>query len=244
MMPNNKKNHGFTLVELSIVLVVIALLVAGITAGQKLVKQGKFRQVITEAHEYKSAIHAFQLKYSGLPGDIGNASSYWPSCDGTATNCNGNEDGKITRTTSSDSQLEYYRAWQQLSDSGLIPGSYTGIGYNTTYTGIAGTNVPKGPMAGSAYHLNYEGNFLATYRNLITLANTTSNNVPRSSALVPADAYAIDKKADDGLPNSGSVGAHWSSADGYGGDFCRDGSPGVYELTEKRVACRLGFEIQ
>jgi prepilin-type N-terminal cleavage/methylation domain-containing protein len=72
------KQHGFTLVELSIVIVIIGLIVAGVTAGQSLVAAAKIQSQITELKKYEVAYNIFKLEYNAVPGDMSNAISYWP----------------------------------------------------------------------------------------------------------------------------------------------------------------------
>lgn len=92
IQPKRDKQQGFTLVELSIVIVIIGLIVAGIVGGQTLVKQAQLRSVYADANKYKVAINAFKLEYNQLPGDMDNAHDYWPGCNSgaTAAQCNGN----------------------------------------------------------------------------------------------------------------------------------------------------------
>ena len=65
---NNKK--AFSLIELSIVLIIIGLLVAGITGGQSLIKSAKMRTITTEIRNYEQALNSFYLLKGYLPGDI------------------------------------------------------------------------------------------------------------------------------------------------------------------------------
>lgn len=60
---------GFTLVELSIVLVIIGLLVGGILIGQSLVESAKVSSFIASIGRHDAAISGFQAKYKGLPAD-------------------------------------------------------------------------------------------------------------------------------------------------------------------------------
>lgn len=82
-----QKQNGFTLVELSIVIVIIGLIVAGVVGGQTLVTQAKFRAIVNDFNKYNVAVNAFMLEYNEKPGDMANATSFWP---GLTNNGNGN----------------------------------------------------------------------------------------------------------------------------------------------------------
>ena len=56
---NNNNNKAFSLIELSIVLIIIGLLVAGIIGGQSLVESAKIRNYLTEMKQYQVAVNAF-----------------------------------------------------------------------------------------------------------------------------------------------------------------------------------------
>lgn len=135
---SKKYNSGFTLVELSIVIVIIGLIVGGVVAGQGLVLQSKLRRSISEVDNIKKAHTAFKLEYDALPGDMVNASSYWSG----ATNGDGN--GKI--------DTESFLAWRHLILSGIYPGSYTGI---ATVPAVAGQNVPTTPFGANSGKTSY-----------------------------------------------------------------------------------------
>jgi len=64
------KRGGFTLIELSIVLVIIGLLVSGVLVGRDLIAAAELRSQISQIEGYNTAVRTFQLKYGGLPGDL------------------------------------------------------------------------------------------------------------------------------------------------------------------------------
>ncbi|PZP83692.1 MAG: type II secretion system protein, partial [Azospirillum brasilense] len=55
--------HGFSLVELSIVLVILGLLTGGILGGQSLIRAAELRTISTDANRYITAAQTFRDKY-------------------------------------------------------------------------------------------------------------------------------------------------------------------------------------
>ncbi len=156
-------SFGFTLIELSIVLVIIGLIIGGILVGQDLIKAANLRSLLSETEKIQTAVYTFKQKYACLPGDCDKATMFWGTsagaCDGfgdtnvngTAT-CNGNGDGYIGDVSivcagSAPSLClgyEYYRFWQHLSNAELVKGKYTGVSAPGTGTGVPvpDSNVP------------------------------------------------------------------------------------------------------
>ena len=69
MMKASTAQPGFSLVELSIVLVILGLLTGGILAGQSLIRAAELRSISTDYSRYIAAVQAFRDKYFALPGD-------------------------------------------------------------------------------------------------------------------------------------------------------------------------------
>jgi prepilin-type N-terminal cleavage/methylation domain-containing protein len=59
---------AFTLIELSIVLIIIGLLIVAITSGSSLIRNAKLRSITNEAKQYQVAVNSFYMKFDEYPG--------------------------------------------------------------------------------------------------------------------------------------------------------------------------------
>ncbi|MEQ8508550.1 MAG: prepilin-type N-terminal cleavage/methylation domain-containing protein [Rhodospirillaceae bacterium] len=66
---NKNLARGFTLIEMSIVLVIIGLIIGGILKGQEIIESSRQKNVITQIDAVRSAVNTFGDKYNALPGD-------------------------------------------------------------------------------------------------------------------------------------------------------------------------------
>ena len=104
------KKSAFSLIELSIVLVILGLLVAGVTGGSALVKAAQLRSIITESQQIKTSVKAFYTLYNALPGDYNSgrgddiAFDASPATSGIQIQ-NGNGDGYISYTVPSSTDV-------------------------------------------------------------------------------------------------------------------------------------------
>ena len=130
---------GFSLVELSIVLVILGLLTGGILTGQHLIHAAGLRSFSTDYSLYRTAFETFRQKYFGLPGDFKDASLFW------GDDCNGNETGTDTCSGDGNGAIggdEQFTLWKHLNESGVLTNSMTGVpGDPQIYE--PGINVPK-----------------------------------------------------------------------------------------------------
>lgn len=62
--------NGFTLIELSIVLVIIGLIVGSVLVGQDLIRASEIRATITQIERYQTVTNTFRGKFNALPGDM------------------------------------------------------------------------------------------------------------------------------------------------------------------------------
>lgn len=86
---SNTHANGLTLIELSVSLVIIALIIGGILVGRDLIREAEIRRTIGQIEEFNTAVNAFKLKYGCLPGDCVADTS------GFDSRANGNGDGVI-----------------------------------------------------------------------------------------------------------------------------------------------------
>lgn len=219
--------YGFSLVELSIVLVILGLLTGGILSGQSLIRAAELRSLTTQTSQYIAAVHTFRDRYQGLPGDMRNAVKFWGAQAGTSTDgydatcaglttaatgtatCNGDGNGMIGH--SSTTYYERFRFWQHMANAGLVEGTYSGIaGPNTEgRQALVGTNVPSARLSSVGYYALYVGNssvfFAPINANIITVGSATINWTLGSTRLKPEEVWNIDTKIDDGRPAYGRI---------------------------------------
>ena len=113
----SRRQHGFTLVEIAIVLVIIGLLLGGVLKGQGLIDSAKVKNIIQQSNALTAAVNAYQDKFRALPGDDIQGTTHVPNSAG-----NGNGDGQI-----GDGQpREFTLAPQHLALGGFITGSFNG----------------------------------------------------------------------------------------------------------------------
>ena len=173
--------RGFTLVEISIVLVIIGLIAGGIMAGSNLIHAAGLKKVIEEEQNIVQATLLFKQKYTFLPGDFPEATTIWgmaPSASSPAASdaacaaldatspsqgtntCNGNGDGKIGNGSDTAAMHEHFRYWQHLSNAGLIDGKYTGVARaGSPIEATIGVNVPVSKFNGLGWfggRVNYD----------------------------------------------------------------------------------------
>ncbi|MFM9887929.1 MAG: prepilin-type N-terminal cleavage/methylation domain-containing protein, partial [Burkholderiales bacterium] len=73
-----RKEAGFTLVEIAIVLVIIGLLLGGILKGQEMITQARIKNLINDFNGITAAYFSYQDRYKSAPGDDLSAATRWP----------------------------------------------------------------------------------------------------------------------------------------------------------------------
>lgn len=177
---STRHQTGYSLIELSMVLVIIGLLVAGLMKGNELIVQARLRNIAGSFDGLSQAILSYQERYRVLPGDDPSAQSRWPSSasngDGNRIICGAYHGGSGGISCSGNSQ-ESALLWQHLRLAGLLAGS--------------GTTPPDHPGPG-AFGIQASG--MGINRHLLC-----ANGLPASTAA------SLDRQFDDGIANQGLV---------------------------------------
>jgi prepilin-type N-terminal cleavage/methylation domain-containing protein len=236
-------NKGFTLIELSIVLVIIGLLIGGVLVAQSLISSTKISSQISQIQQFDTALANFETKYNGLPGDS------------NIFSVTGDNDGRIEGFSGLAAE-ESILFWNHLSLSGLKTHRGAGDNYSSSGTNgivITGSNanspeavlgentavVPQldtGNYTDNGHFLNYY-----TFANCAGVTNnSTSINSCRPTQVSGSDIIALDVKLDDGAANSGQMRATVASQAGFYQITDNDGFGLNPDHTEATFIIRMG----
>ncbi len=240
----SRKESGFTLVELAIVMIIIGLLIGGILKGQELIANARVSASVAQLKGIDGAISTFRDAYNQFPGDMLVPATRLPNCTGAPCNAAGNADGRLANVPSlvQTLTLEGTVLWAQLAAADII-----------------GDVVPQAAalqLGQSHPEFEISGGLRVGFSPAGALANRTATAVARaghyigtgniaavtgaggSLALTPGQAFRIDTKIDDGQPNTGTVL-------GAGGTACAAAlvvSP--YLTNADQVLCDIYVRVQ
>jgi len=216
---------GFTLIELSIVLVIIGLIVGAILVGMDMIKAAELRSTISQVQKYQAAVNTFQTKYGALPGDMlsAQAVAFGFFSETTLAGTRGHQDGNGFIEGGCGGcnlgQGEALSFWVHLSQANLIDGSL-GTSPNATIvptTGAVTANVtvpsqslPASKITPTQYFIIfYTGSAIFNYFYLTPVMTIPTSGAYTFGAvgITPIQAYNMDVKLDDGIPITGVVAA-------------------------------------
>jgi|SRR5579871_4870945 len=237
-MSHRSSAGGFTLIEMSIVLVIIGLIVGGILIGRDLISAAAVRAQVAQIGKYNSAANTFRDKFGGLPGDLPApyANQFGFQARGLYTG-EGDGNGIITGIFvdapnssfgASEGAGETVMFWVDLSTARLIDGGFNTASANALSGVVTLTSTPNVSAYLPQARIG-QGNYLYVWSGGINGSNNAvgdGNNYFGISAAVSisagcggclistpglsvTQAYDIDRKVDDGYPQTGRVLAQY-----------------------------------
>lgn len=210
-MSLTRGKSGFTLVELSIVIIIIGLITGGVLGARSLIGSSERQSLIKELRNIDVATLAFQLEYDSIPGDMRDAYDYWgANCAASAASCNGNGNKQVSRCESTEER----KFWNHIVLSEIFnKEDYAPIGslsfHKLKYKDSMVMPLYKQPycdqpgfqyFGASYYNLrNQHAMYLMEADSDSTVGTWTHGGISAN------ELYKIDKKIDDGLPYQGTV---------------------------------------
>lgn len=181
-----KSQRGFTLVELSIVLVIIGLIIGGVLTGQQIIQNARITNALNAIQAYQAQFQTYQQNFGALPGDDPSAATRFPNVTPVLSNGNGNGalSGDYDSTIAAD---ETRQVWADLRAASLVKNQIT----SSSSTAIQ----PPNPFGGIF------GFQTSAFNGAFTATTLCLNSVPSAAA------QTIDTQLDDGSPNTGAIQA-------------------------------------
>ena len=259
-----KTTLGFTLLELSVVLFIMALIVGGILTGRTMIQNAKLTQTINQMTDIQQAVSNFRDQYHGYPGDLKNAATVLPTINGIAP-VSGNGDGYIGTPGYNNIDLDspgfYGERAQFFTQLGLA--GFTQL-YDPTSL-VPGVGFPAPPLhPATGMIAGTEWGSTTNWSNMSGLVNFAQDpmylfiGVCKPSALdtdstyddcaifTPLETQQIDTKLDDGLPLSGKILApSQSTICALGTQVGTSPNPvtNSYDLTSKVPGCNILYSL-
>ena len=218
-MPHSYQ-RGFTLIEMSIVLVIIGLIVGGILKGQELIESAREKNIITQLDQVRAAINTFEDKYQAIPGDFARGENLIAPGAGF-----GDENGTIGTAVASaaDAHTAAMNAgenqifWNHLLLADLIGGGVPRVDLDTVSTASLVTTFGDSalpevaiPSAGlTMANIVHDGAATPTGDNRTSHWMRINNFLGAMSApgavYTPQQAAQLDIKTDDGIAYQGTT---------------------------------------
>jgi prepilin-type N-terminal cleavage/methylation domain-containing protein len=135
-----RKQAGFTLVEIAIVLVIIGLLLGGVLKGQEMIENARIKSVIGDMNGVAAAYNSYVDRYRAIPGDELPATM---NARGWAGTIGGNANGVLgtaANVTFNNAPAEQGAMWRALRAAGLTSGdpAATAVRANLPAAGTGG----------------------------------------------------------------------------------------------------------
>ena len=226
-------------------MIFIFLLVVGIALGfviKNISKSSSENQLHIQITKIQQQIDSFYTKYQALPGDISNAFELKLSNYPT----NGNADGIITDSIIGNTLFdgEIANFWLHLGNFKMFSETYDGFSNESARIGFSmpkalgiSENNQAGIIAFGKLINHQKTNFLH-----LGFSEADATQLYTKPVLSAAKAHDLDKKFDDGLPNSGKILAKTGQTlnDNSGQESCLQNSK---YLVSNQISCQLLFSF-
>ncbi|MES2316482.1 MAG: prepilin-type N-terminal cleavage/methylation domain-containing protein [Pseudomonadota bacterium] len=117
-----RKQSGFTLVEIAIVLVIIGLLLGGVLKGQEMIENARIKSVVADMNGISAAYNSYIDRYRAIPGDEVAATLTGRGWTGAAAGNGNGVLGTLPAATFTNAAAEQGAMWRSLRASGLTSG--------------------------------------------------------------------------------------------------------------------------
>lgn len=250
---DRKREAGFTLVELAVVMIIIGLLIGGVLKGQELIANAQVAATVAQVKAFDAATTTFRDMFDSMPGDMAAPATRLPNCAAAPCNVAGNGnrrvDGGAADPFSAAPGGEMLAFWAQMNAADLVSGidPIRGNVWGGTMPGAKiGGGFTAGYWVGNALMQGQGTNGLAgnvRAGHYLSLYNSVNAAVDIVGFLTPNQAFRIDSKLDDGVPSSGSVLAAGVPA-GAGGCANAAAPAGIYNEVIAAGVCNLYVRFQ
>ncbi len=202
--------QGFTLIEITIVIMIIGLLIGGILVGKTMIAQQQIRSIMSDVLQLKAATNQFREKYQAWPGDFADGTRYWGGGTG-----NGNGDGKIDNEGVS-SPVGSLLAPHHLQLAGMLSGFEFSKPLDQSLTvgsipvGVPGLNTPARSKQGYWFWYIESSSppyYVYALQNGILVCGGTINYLRHcfGATLKLRHLLEFEEKYDDGYPIAGNI---------------------------------------